>query len=181
MTRLLFKFDLISARCIRNIRWHLYLLLGFALHGLASHLFESVLNVHAVQRARLVEDHVVRFLGPRLAARSGHLALVLLIEFIAEADEGEGDGVRRPSIVEEALLPLVQVLERLHVSQVVRQRAAVRPTVESVAQRLELLLARGVPNLERNDGIVNQNLLLAEISANGGLGLATGLSIQVLL
>jgi len=72
-------------------------------------------------------------------------------------------------------------VETIEVGQVVTQGAAVGSTVESVSERLELLLAGGIPDLEGDDCVVNEDLLLGEISTDSRLGLSLHLTVEILL
>ena len=59
------------------------------------------------------------------------------------------------SVFDEARLPSVEILETLRVSHVVHKRAAICPSVKGVAERLKLLLAGGIPDLQGNDRVVD--------------------------
>ena len=89
-----------------------------------------------------------------LASRSGNLARIVLIQLVAKADEGERLRILRPRILDEAVPPSRQSLERLRIRDVVDQGAAISAAVEGVAERLELLLPCRIPNLQRHHRVV---------------------------
>ena len=155
--------------------------MGLSFHRLSSHLFKRVLYINSVQRAGFIELDVVILTGPLLSACRRNLSLILLVQLISEADERKVLGIGRPCIFNESTLPLVQIFEGLLVREVVAECAAVGTSIESVAQRLELFLTSGVPNLKRNNCIVDKNLLFAEVSSDGWLALPGSLAVEVLL
>jgi hypothetical protein len=67
------------------------------------------------------------------------------------------------------------------VSNIKDQRAAISTSVESVAQRLELLLPRSVPYLQIHLLVVYHDFLLLEIGTDCGLRVASRLLRHVLL
>ena len=73
--------------------------------------------------------------------------LVLEINLVTEDDEGEVVGVAGTSLDEELISPAVQVLEGLGNIHIKDQDAAVGTTVERNTERLEALLAGGIPEL----------------------------------
>ena len=102
----------------------------------------------------------------KLTVLRRHIPLSLPIQFVAEYNKGELAAAAGPAIIHEAFAPAVQILQRDGVRNIVDEAAAVRPSVERVSERLELLLARCVPNLQRHHIIINNNFLLAEVSAD---------------
>ena len=155
--------------------------MGLALESGARHVSECIFDVNTIEGTRLIKHHVVIILGPLLALFGRHLARVSLVVLVAKAHEREREWVARARILEEASLPPVQRLEASLVGDVVGERAAVSSSVEGIAERLELFLTGRVPDLQRHHGVVNENLLLAEVGANGRLRLASDLASQVLL
>ena len=86
--------------------------------------------------------------------------MILLVKFVSEADEGEVVWIGWASILDETLLPLVETVETVQVCEVVHKCAAVSTPVESISEGLELLLTGGVPDLQSDDGVVDENFLL---------------------
>ena len=86
--------------------------------------------------------------------------MILLVKFVSEADEGEVVWIGWASILDETLLPLVKAVETVQVCEVVHKCAAISTPVERISEGLELLLASGVPYLESDDGVVDENFLL---------------------
>ena len=82
------------------------------------------------------------------------MSRIVLIQLVAKADEGERLRVLWPRILYEAIPPSGQSLERLRIRDVVDQGAAISAAVEGVAERLELLLPRRIPNLQSYDCVV---------------------------
>ena len=111
-------------------------------HGLLSvsserklgHLEESLLDGCAIKCASLVEEHVIVLAGPLLASGSGNLSVGLLVQLVAQADEGEGLRVGRSRILVEAIAPSGKRLERLGICDIIAERAAVSTAVEGVAE-----------------------------------------------
>jgi hypothetical protein len=110
-----------------------------------------------------------------------HLTLGLLVEFVANASEGETAWVVGSCVFEEDVLPLLHVSERGLIGDVVEKGTAVSATVESVTETLELFLASRVPYLQRHSRVVNHYLLLAEVGPDRRLGLTLELARDVLL
>ena len=156
-------------------------MLSFALECSPRHISKCIFDIDAVKGTRLIKHHVVILFAPSFAFVCGDFSSVLLVDFVAQADEGEGRGVTWASVLEEATLPSVEVLKTLLVCYVVSQSAAVGSSVEGIAERLELFLACSVPNLQRHNRVVDQDFLLAEVSADGGLRLTSDFAVQVLL
>mmetsp|Transcript_8884 Transcript_8884/g.12162 ORF Transcript_8884/g.12162 Transcript_8884/m.12162 type:complete len:216 (+) Transcript_8884:33-680(+) len=129
--------------CVR----HRECLLSVTLERSLGHLDESFLNAGSLNRAGLIEKHVVVFARPLLTSRPRNLTLRLLIELVADADEGEGLRVGGASVLIEAISPAGERLEARLARDVIDQGAAVSSAVKSIAQRLELLLSGGVPDL----------------------------------
>jgi len=102
----------------------------------------------------LIEEHVVVFAGPLLASRTRHLSLRLLVELVADADEGERVGVLGAGVLVETSPPAAQRIERGSVCNVVDEGAAICSSVERVTQRLELLLSGSIPDLQRHHRVV---------------------------
>ncbi len=82
---------------------------------------------------------------------------------------------------EEFVSPRIQRLERVRRGDVVDEDAAIGAPVEGDAERLETLLAGRVPNLHRDQTIVDQNLLGEEIRADRRLVLIRKLPVHVLI
>ena len=162
-------------------RGHRDLLLSFTLQGCTCHISEGVFNVAAVERARLIKHHVVIFFCPTLSFGCGNLSRVSLIAFVAQTDKGESQWVTWACVLKETALPSVERLKRLLIGDIIRESAAVGTSVKCVAERLELFLASGVPNLQGDHGAVDEDFFLAEVCTDSGLGLPSDLAVQVLL
>lgn len=119
-----------------------------SLQRLAGDLLECLLDADALLGRRFVEGDAVVGVAPLLALPGVDLALLLAIDFVAEDHERERLGVLRGCVVDETLFPLGQIFEGFLARDVIDQHAAVGSSVESVAERLELLLARGIPDLQ---------------------------------
>jgi hypothetical protein len=71
----------------------------------------------------------------------------LRLSHTGEAYEGEALGVHRAGLNQELISPAVEGVETLGVVYIVDEHAAVGTAVESNAERLESLLASGIPEL----------------------------------
>ena len=151
---MILRLKLHAAGGVHHCLGHRECLLSVTLEGSLGHLQECFLDGSTIKSGGLVEEHVIVFAGPLLAARGSNLTFGLLIELVADADEGEGLRVLRPGILVEAIPPAAERLEGLLVGDVVAKGAAIGTAVESVAERLELLLAGRIPNLERHHCVV---------------------------
>ena len=156
-------------------------MLSLALECSSGHISKCIFDINTIKSTRLIKHHVVILFAPSFAFASGDFSSVLLVDFVAEADEGEVVGVAGTSIFDESLLPLIETMETIEVSDVVAQRAAVGSTVESVSERLELLLASGIPDLESHDSVIDKDFFLGEISSDSRLGLSLHLTVEILL
>lgn len=126
---------------------HLHGLLSFTFESSLGHLEESLFDLGAFECTGFVEHHIVVLFSPCLSLGGGHLPVLLLIQFVSEADEREVGWVTGASIFDESLLPFVETVVRIEVSDIVTESATVSSTVESVSKRLELLLTSSIPDL----------------------------------
>jgi hypothetical protein len=156
-------------------------LVSFTLEGGLRHHEESLFNLGAFESTGFVEHHIVVIFSPLLSLVGRNLSMLLLIQFISEADKGEIVRIARASIFDESLLPFIETVETVKVGKVVAQRAAVSSTVESVSERLELLLASGIPDLESDDSVINKDFFLGEISTDSRLRLSLHFTVEILL
>src|SRR6056300_413081 len=99
------------ATSVSNGRRHRDLLLGVSLEGGFGHGQEGFLDAVASDCTRLVEHHIIVFLGPCLSLGGGHLSASLLIKLVSEAHEGERVRVTGASILNKACLPAAQVVK----------------------------------------------------------------------
>ena len=148
------RLELHAARGIHHCLGHRKCLLSVTLESLLSHLVESLFDAGSLHGGCLVEEHVIVLTGPLLALSRGDGPVLLLIELVTQADEGEGLRVLRSRILIEAVPPAGERIERLLVRDVVDQGATIGTAIEGVTQRLELLLSCSVPDLKGDDGVV---------------------------
>ena len=141
--------------CISNSSWHLNRLLGISLQCHLCHLSKRVFNMYSLDCTCFIEHHIVIFFCPRLSLRCRYLSRALLIKFVSKTHEGESLRIGGTSIFDEARLPSVKIFETLRVSHVIHECAAVCSPVKGVAERLKLLLAGGIPDLQGNDRVVD--------------------------
>lgn len=151
---MIFRLQFHSTRRVHHSGGHLEFRLSIALQGLLGHLQECFLHRGTLHGTGFVKEHVVVFTRPLFAACTGHLPLRLLVQLVADADEGERLGVLRAGILIEAISPAAQSIEAGRVSDVVDECAAIRASVKRVAQRLELLLSRSVPDLKCHHRVI---------------------------
>jgi hypothetical protein len=90
------------------------------------------------------------------------------VDLVAEHDEGESVRVARGGLDEELVAPGVEGLEGLGAVDIIDEHAAVGAPVEGDAERLEALLARGVPELQGDDAVVDGYFFGKEVGADGG-------------
>mmetsp|Transcript_12635 Transcript_12635/g.22931 ORF Transcript_12635/g.22931 Transcript_12635/m.22931 type:complete len:223 (-) Transcript_12635:62-730(-) len=118
-------------------------------------------------------------LAPFLSLRFRDLSCVH-IALVSEDHEREvGSRLVVARIIQELLLPVVQVCERFRVGHVENENAAIRPAVERDTQGLKPLLASSVPDLKCRHLRVHRNVLNQEISPDGRLVLAAKLLVNV--
>ena len=108
----------------------------------------------ALHGTSLKKQHVIVLVGPVLALFCLYLSASLLVQFISKTQKWERLCVRGSSIVDKSLLPFVEVLKAFTIGQVVAKNAAVRTSVERISQRLKLLLAGRVPDLQGDHRVV---------------------------
>lgn len=106
---------------------------------------------------------------------------MLSINFVTQKSKWERIHIIRACIFDESFLPPGEVFESLFVSDVVGEDAAVGSSVEGVAQGLELLLPRCIPNLQSHQLIVYHHFLLRKICSNSWLRIPCYSSVQELL
>ena len=103
------------------------------------------------------------------------------IALVPQKNKGKALNIIGSGILNETVLPFVQVIEAVRVCQVICQCAAVGSTVEGKAQRLELFLTGSIPDLECDYLAVDLDFLLGEVGANRWLRVSSGLTVHVLL
>lgn len=94
--------------------------------------------------------------GARLGARYHSLAL-FHINLVADYDKWEAFGVHWAGLHQELVAPTVQGVEALGVVDIVYEHAAISATVECHAERLESFLPGRVPELHRDQPVVDQD------------------------
>ena len=146
--------ELHAARSFHHRLRHSDSLLSIASQCLLCHLEESLLDTGAIDGACLIKEHVIVFVGPLLASLCGHRAISLLVKLISDADEGEWLRILRPSVLVEAISPSAKCFEWCLVRDVIAEGAAVSSTIKGVSEWLELLLAGGIPDLQRHNSVV---------------------------
>lgn len=95
--------------------------------------------------------------------------LLLPIDLVAHQNEGEFFGLLGRPLVEELSDPALDVVEGSLIGDVVHQHAAVCTSVEGAAETTKLFLACCIPYLKIDDFAIDDDLLLHEIGADGGL------------
>ena len=132
--RVLLRFEFHATRGFHHSLRHGHGLLSISSECQLGHLQESLLDRCAVNCASLIKEHVIVLAGPLLASGRGHLSVGLLIQLVAQADEGEGLRVLRARILVEAVAPSGKRLKRLRVRDIIAERATVSTAVEGVAE-----------------------------------------------
>jgi len=136
---------------------------------LASRL-ESLIYVYGLLRRGLEIGYTAFRLTPRHRPFLRHHPLAFLdIDLVTEDDEGEVVRIPRTGLDEEFVSPRVERFETLTRVDVVDQDAAIRSSIESDTERLEPLLTGGIPQLKRDQSIVDHDLLRQEIGPDGSL------------
>ena len=143
-----------ATRCSLHRRWHVKCLLSISLESSFCHFNESFLNACACNSASFIEEHVVVITSPLLTASTCNLSFWLLVQLVANTDEGEALWIRRPSVFMEAITPAWERIERLLACDIIDESTAIGTAVEGVSQRLELFLASRVPNLQCHNSVV---------------------------
>lgn len=120
-----------------------------------SNNLKSLLNAYSFLSTSF-KVRQVSFTGAEsLCLLGANLALAVFnINLVAQNDKWEVDRVIRVALNQKFVSPNVQSLKRLLVVDVVDKNAAIGTTVESNTQRLESLLACGIPKLQRHTTIV---------------------------
>ena len=126
------RFQLHSARCVHHRVGHRECLLSITLQSSLCHLQERVFNAGTLDGTGLIEEHVVVFTSPLLAASARDLAFWLLIELVSNANEGESLRIRRSCILVESVAPARKRLEARLARDVINEGAAVSSAIEGV-------------------------------------------------
>mmetsp|Transcript_62 Transcript_62/g.103 ORF Transcript_62/g.103 Transcript_62/m.103 type:complete len:207 (-) Transcript_62:83-703(-) len=144
---------------------------------------ERRLHVDVVLGARLKVGDAALGGRPRLGLLLGHHARVtpVHVNLVAQHHEREVVWVLRPSLYQELVAPVVQVVESLGIVHVIHQDAAVSSTVECYAKGLEAFLASRVPDLHGHRLVVNFDLLCQEVSTDGRLVLFGKFLLHILI
>ena len=80
------------------------------------------------------------------------------IHFVTYHHEGHVVSVRSRSLRQKLVSPGIEVGEGAELGDVVDEDAAVGSSVEGVAQRLEPLLPRSIPNLQSSRGVLKLHI-----------------------
>lgn len=95
-------------------------------------------------------------------------AILAHVDLVAQDHEGEGVRVARAGLDEELVAPRVEGFEGFGAVDVVDEDAAVGAPVEGYAEGLKAFLSCGVPELERDDAVVDGHFFRQEVGADGG-------------
>jgi len=143
---------------------------------------ECLLDVDGLLCGRLKVGDIALGLAPGHCAFLGDLPLILLhIDLVAQYDEGEVLGVPGAGLNEELVPPTVQGLERLGAVDVVNEDAAVCAAVERDTEGLESLLTSSIPQLHRNQPVVDHDFFCQEVGSDSRLVLVAEPLVYVLV
>ena len=149
---------------------HLFLHLLLTLDGFLCQLSKRLSHILIISRRSLNPlDVPSKLLHYPLSSLLVNGPLILKVTFISDHEEWKGVGVDDHTFLDERVLPLFEVFQRLGIRDVIYEEAAVGSPVESRAQGLVSLLASRVPNLKHDDSSVESDFLIAEVSADCGL------------
>lgn len=152
------------------------------LQRVACNHVKGLVNVDRLLRTRLEQRQVAQVLRKRLRLLRAHSLLRLVnVHLVADDDKGEALRVLHVGLDEELVLPQRHILKRLRVRHVIDEDTTVRTSVKGHAQRLESLLASGVPKLHRHRLVIQHELLGEEVCSNGRLVLLRELAVHKLL
>ena len=135
--------------------WHFESVIFHTLECFTGNLLKSLLHTDSLLGWSLIERYIIVCLTPLFSLTFVNFALCLTINFVAKHHEGEWFMIIRSSIVNEALLPLGQILKCFAIRDIIDQHAAIRSTVEGVAKWLEFLLTCSVPDLKSDHLIID--------------------------
>jgi len=164
-----FPFVVPAAGTLFGVHWVDDVLFRFLLQGHCGDLLEGLLHVQVALRGGLkVVDALGLCPAPRLGFVVANESLGLrFVHFVAQHNEGEIFWVSRHGLDQELFSPTIQLLERLHIADVVHEHTRIGATVECHAQTLESFLSCSVPNLHSNELVINHDFLGQEIGTNG--------------
>lgn len=159
--------------------------------GVICHLFKEVVDIFEAAGTRFYVGHGLTRIDPvSKYLLLVHLPLVLRCAKVALVSNNYYGDVRlllialalvivlRRYTVQEVIAPLVDALVAVNACKVEYDNATVSAAVEAVAQALEALLARRIPDLERNNiSVPYLNLFFNKICAYGSLLREAGLFI----
>lgn len=132
----------------------------------AYRFLESGCHIGSIFSASLKVRIAAVLAAPPLRVLPGHLP-VRHVQLVAQHDKWEVVSVFDVSVIRELFLPVSQVAETLSIVQAEGEQAAVRAPVEGRAEAAEALLARRVPDLQRDPLAVHLQLLVEEFHADG--------------
>ena len=130
---------------------------------------ERLLDINTLLRTRFKIRHLPSTLTIRMGSLLGnHPPVLAHVDLVPQHHEREGFRVAWRGLNQKLVAPAVEGLEGLGAVDVVDQHAAVGAAVEGDAERLEAFLARGVPELEGHDAVVDRDFFGQEVRADGG-------------
>lgn len=132
----------------------------------AYRFLKSSCHIGSVFGARLKVRISAVLSAPPLRLLPRHLP-VSHVHFVAQHHKWELFRLFDVSIICELFLPVRQVAKALSIVQAEGEQAAVRAAVEGRAEAAEALLARRVPDLQRDLLAVHLQLLVEELHADG--------------
>ncbi len=142
------------------------ILSGLLLHSIWCNPVESFIYINVLSGWSFEVRNVAIVLAPILGLRLTHSSFLVSVNFVAKKNEGECENILRGSMLNETLLPSVQMSERIIIGDVIYKDTTICSSIKCITEWLELLLPCCVPNLQSNRAIVYNNFFLLEISSN---------------
>ena len=133
-------------------------------------LGESLLYILVFAGRCLHKFHAAVLLAVRLSlCLLDDSSILCKIKLVTDHHEGESLWGTDHTLLQEAVFPIGNILERPVVCHIIHEEGAVSSSVESCPKRLISFLSGGVPDLQCHYFVVDGNLFVREVRADRGL------------
>jgi len=127
------------------------------LHCILTNCLEGLLNIYGFLGGSLKVWNIAFGLAPRKGSLLSDNALILQVNLVAQNNKREVIGIAWSGLNEELITPAIKVFKCLCDIDIENENTTISTTIECDTQALETFLACSIPNLHRNQSLINHD------------------------